>query len=253
MPATAYANEQKTDLSIVYPSSNPAPVVAVVPARGGSKGIPGKNTVELGGRPLLVWTVDAALRSGVCDRVIVSSDDEEILTVAERAGAERWLRDVGLGDDHVHAVHPVLEVVEALGQRGEHPGLVLMLLPTSPFRSPEHIAEAVALYRKTRPPSVISVTRLDKQLIHLRNMSESGVLEPFAPFDQLTAQRQEQSPLFGLNGSIYVADAAQLLSSRTFHVPGAIGYEMATQASIDINEPEDLQYARTVLALKESV
>lgn len=230
-------------------SNSPQPsVAAIIPARGGSKGIPGKNLVDLGGRPLLGWTIDAAINSGVCDRVIVTSDDEAIRNTAAECGAEAWRRSDALGEDHVHSVHPVLEVIEGLVQAGEAPGLVVMLLPTSPFRQPEQVAGAVELFGQQRPPAVISVVRMDKQIIHLRHVDETGVLEPLAPFEKLTAQRQEQRPLFGLNGSIYVADAAKLLSARTFHVPGAIAYEMSPESSVDINEPSDLELARTALS-----
>lgn len=223
-------------------------VFAVVPARGGSKGIPGKNLVDLGGKPLLQWTIDAALDSGVIDRVMVSSDDDAILASAEQGGAVAVPRTASLAEDHVHAVHPVLDLLEELGRAGDRPDRVVMLLPTSPFRTAEHITEAVALHVSHNPPSVISVTELDKQIIHLRYIDEGGTLEPLAPFEELTAQRQEQRSMYGLNGSIYVADVAQLLSARTFHVPGAMAYVMPAAASIDINEPEDLAAARQLLA-----
>ncbi len=229
-----------------------ADVLAVVPARGGSKAIPGKNLVDLGGRPLIHWTIEAAKASGVIDRVMVTSDDDEILASARSADAEVFGRSRALGSDEVHAIHPVLEVVESLGEAGYRPRLVVMLLPTSPFRRPEHIAGAVSCWRTNRPPSVVSVTELDKQIIHLRHIGEDGTLIPLAPFDELTAQRQEQRPLYGLNGSIYVADAAQLLSARTYHVPGAMAYVMPADASVDINEPADLLHAQRSLLSLES-
>lgn len=226
-------------------------VVAVIPARGGSKGIPGKNLIDLGGKPLIQWTIDAATDSGAIDQVMVSSDDNNILAAAERCGAIAAERPPALADDHVHAVHPVLDLLIELGQTGNRPDRVVMLLPTSPFRSARHIAEAVALHAAESPPSVISVTELDKQLIHLRYIDAQGALEPLAPFEELTAQRQEQRSMYGLNGSIYVADVATLLSERTFHVPGALAYVMPAFASVDINEPEDLATARRMLTTTE--
>ncbi len=223
-------------------------ILAVVPARGGSKGIPGKNLIDLGGRPLLEWTLDAARESGVIDRTIVSSDDPAIRDAATRHGVEGWARSEALADDHVHAVHVVIDVLERAGADGYRPDLVVMLLPTSPFRTPGQIRGAVERFQLEVPPAVISVTELDKQLIHLRTMTPDGTLEALAPEAALTANRQEQPPLYGLNGSIYVAAPETVLSARTFHVPGAIGYVMPARSSVDINEPADLDYARLLLS-----
>jgi CMP-N-acetylneuraminic acid synthetase len=222
-------------------------VIAVIPARGGSKGIPHKNVADLGGRPLLTWTIDAARQSGVIDRIVVSSDDDTILEVAVGAGAEADRRSDALAEDHVHSVHVVLDLLERQGRAGYRPDVVVMLLPTSPFRRPEHVAGAVGRFLDVRPPAVISVTELDKQLIHLRTVDEDGRLQPLASAGELTAQRQGQPSLYGLNGSIYVARPDKLLSARTFHMPGAIAYVMDANASVDINEPADLEHARRLL------
>lgn len=222
-------------------------ILGVVPARGGSKGIPGKNIADLGGRPLLNWTVETALRSGVLDRLVVSSDDRHILTVAAEAGAETDARSPALAADHVHAVHVVLDLLERLGADGYRPDVVVMLLPTSPFRGVSDLRGAVERFLSECPPAVISVTELDKQLIHLRTMDEAGALHAMVAPEAMTAQRQEQPPLYGLNGSIYVARPETVLSARTFHVPGAQGYVMDASASVDINEPADLAHARRLI------
>ncbi len=219
--------------------------IAIIPARGGSKAILRKNLVDLGGKPLIAWTIDAAHSAGV--QPVVSSEDDEILAVAEAHGAETIRRPDSLAEDSVHAVHVVLDVLDRFERDGRSVGVVLMLLPTSPFRTAEHIREAVELFEAERPPAVISVEALDKQLIHLRQIADDGSLVPFLGWDKLTAQRQEQPPLYGLNGSIYVAHAAELRRNRTFHVPGALALVMPSEASVDINEPSDLAYARYLL------
>lgn len=222
-------------------------VTAVVPARGGSRGVPRKNLVDLGGRPLLWWTLETARRSGVVTRLIVSSDDEEILESAVACGveAETHRRPTELGHHDVHAVHVVLEVLEVLTD-DQLPDVVMMLLPTSPFRRPEDVATAVRLLAEAEPPAVISVTELDKQLIHLRTFEENELV-PFLPWEQLTAQRQDQPPLYGLNGSVYAARPEVLRQHGTFHVPGAHGFVMPRTASVDINDPVDLVVARALL------
>ena len=223
-------------------------ILAVVPARGGSKAIPGKNLIDLGGRPLLTWTIAAAEESGMFDRLIVSSDEDDILAVAATAGAETDCRDRELAADHVHAVHVIVDILERQGEAGYRPDVVVMLLPTSPFRRAEDVRSAVTRFLDERPPAVISVAELDKQLIHLRTIDEHGRLQALAPPDALTANRQGQPPLYGLNGSIYVAGPETVLSARTFHVPGAVGHVMSAIASVDINEASDLRYARRLLS-----
>lgn len=220
--------------------------IAIVPARGGSKAIPRKNLVDLGGRPLIAWTIQAALDAGI--RPIVTSDDDEILAAAADCGAETLRRPSRLAEDSVHAVHAVLDSIDQLEKAGEQLDVVLMLLPTSPFRTAEQIRAALQLFLKKAPPAVISVEALDKQLIHLRQIDADGALVPFLGWDELTAQRQDQPPLYGLNGSIYVAQCAVLQKNGTFHVPGALASVMPPESSIDINEPADLDYARYLLS-----
>lgn len=227
-------------------TSTPISPIAIIPARGGSKAIPRKNIAELGGKPLIAWTITAALEAGV--RPIVSSEDREILEIAIKHGAETITRPQGLAEDSIHAVHAVLNSLKQLEADGEVLDLVLMLLPTSPFRTAKHIHDAITLFKAERPPAVISVEALDKQLLHLRNIADDGSLVPFLGWDKLTAQRQEQPPLYGLNGSIYVAQSSILQQNGTFHVPGALASIMPKFASIDINEPADLDYARYLVA-----
>lgn len=223
-------------------------VTAIVPARGGSKAIPRKNLVDLGSRPLLWWTLEAARRSGVVTRLIVSSDDDEILDSAVACGvdAEPHRRPPALGADDVHAVHAVLEVLDHLAGEPAATDIVLMLLPTSPFRRPEDIATAVRLQEDEDPPAVISIVEMDKQLVHLRTLDGTRLV-PFLPWDQLTSQRQDQDALYGVNGSVYAARPEVLRANGTFHVPGARGFQMPRSASVDINDPLDLTVAHALL------
>lgn len=220
--------------------------VAIIPARGGSKAIPRKNLADLGGRPLLAWSVSASLRAGI--RTFVSSDDGEILETARTWGAETLQRPAELGHDSVHAVHVVLDSIRQLEEQDSDLSTVIMLLPTSPFRQPTDIEKAVELFRQHSPPAVISVQRMGKQLIHLREMDAGKRLLPLVAWGNLTSQRQDQPPLYGLNGSVYVSSANNLKQKRTFHVEGALGSEMNGTSSVDINEPEELEYARHLVS-----
>lgn len=224
-------------------------IVCVIPARGGSKGIPRKNLVELGGRPMLAWTVEAARRSGVVDRIIVSTDDEEIAAAARAAGADvPFTRPAEIARDEVHAVHVVLHVLDWLAvEEGTVPEGVMMLLPTSPLRRPADVRGAVALFREGDADAVISVADLGKYMTNLRFLRGER-LEMVAPGEDRNAQRQGLDKLYGVNGSIFLARPAALRQAGTFHVEGALGYVMGPLHSIDINSPEDLALTRRLCA-----
>lgn len=223
--------------------------VAVIPARGGSVGIPRKNLVPLGGKPLIAHTILAAQTSRLVTRVIVSTEDSEIKNVAKDWGAEvPFLRPQALAAGTVHASQVVIHVLQQL-QMQEHyyPDVVIMLLPTSPLRQPEQIDSAIELFHNASAPSVVSVVELDKQLPHLRKIDSDGMLYPLLELGALDVQRQDLEPLFALNGSIYVAAPKTFLLTGTFHMPGAIGFLMPFCNSVDINSQEDITLAEYYL------
>jgi N-acylneuraminate cytidylyltransferase/CMP-N,N'-diacetyllegionaminic acid synthase len=227
-------------------------IVAVVPARGGSKGIRRKNLAELGGKSLLSWTIDAAKRSGMVDRLIVSTEDEEIAAVAKAAGAEvPFKRPIELSRDDVHSVHVVFHALDWLREQGQaDPEGVMMLLPTSPLRCPEDIIGAVNLYRSRDARAVISIVDLDKYMTNLRYL-EGERVRMVAPEENKNAQRQGLKKLYGVNGSIYIARPARLRSAGTFHLDGALGYVMDMLNSLDVNSNDDLALARHICETME--
>jgi len=227
----------------------PPRVLAVVPARGGSKGIPRKNVVDFGGRPLLAWTIEAARASGVVDMVLVSTDDEEIAAVARANGADvPFMRPGELGRDDVHAVHTVLHALDWFESvYTALPDIVLMLLPTSPLRRAEDVRACVQLLQRRQAPAVISVTDLGKYLNNLRYLRDE-VLTLVDPDVDRNGQRQTQERVFAVNGSIFAARPALLRSAGTFHIDGACGHVMDLVHSIDINSPGDLTLGKHLLA-----
>lgn len=227
-------------------------VLAVVPARGGSKGIPRKNLADVAGRPLLAWTLKAAQDSGVVDELIVSTDDAEIAAVARRWGASvPFLRPAELGRDEVHAVHTVFHALDWFeATHGTLPEVVLMLLPTSPLRRPEDIRACVALMQRPGTPAVISVTDLGKYLNNLRYL-DGDDLSLVDPSVDRNGQRQTQRKIHAVNGSIFAARPQLLRQHGTFHIDGACGHPMDPQHSVDINSPQDLALARDALTRRQ--
>ena len=226
--------------------------LAVIPARGGSKAIPRKNLRLLAGRPLIAWTIAAALKAQRVDRVLVSTDDAEIAEVAKAAGAEvPFLRPAELAGDDVHSVHTVLHALDWLEQHeGAAPNTVVMLLPTSPLRSSGDLDRAVEALESTGAPSVISICVSGTPFGSLRWL-RSGRLEALDQGKERNFQRQDVEQLYAVNGSIYVAPTSALRQHGSFHVDGAVGSVMSRLHSIDINTEEDFAIAEALIPLGE--
>lgn len=225
--------------------------LAIIPARGGSKAIPRKNLRLLAGEPLIAWTIATARRARRVDRVLVSTDDEEIAATARAAGAEvPFLRPAELAADDVHSVHTVLHALDWLeAQEGTLPQVVAMLLPTSPLRSARDLDRALELLETSGAPSVISVCAAGAPLGSLRWLRE-GRLMPLEG-GLRNFQRQDVEQLYAVNGSIYVAAAETLRRHESFHIDGAVGSVMSRLHSIDINTPEDFAIAEALMPLGE--
>lgn len=228
-------------------------VLAIIPARKGSKGIPNKNVTPLCGQPLLAYSIEAALKSTFVTRVIVSTDSTEYAEISKDFGADvPFLRPAELAADDVHAVHVIGHVLEELQLREQYiPDLVVMLLPTSPLRKPRTIDKAITILLEANAPSVVSVAISDKQTIHFRRIVDKK-LEPLVRSDEYNVQRQDLPPLYVLNGSIYVSRPETILNEGSFHVEGTFPIIMSRAESVDINDFDDLNLARFYLTQAKS-
>lgn len=220
-------------------------VLALVPARGGSKGIPGKNIIPLGGKPLIAWTIEAARAVAAIDRLIVSTDDEAIASVARGCGCEvPFLRPPELAQDSTAGIDVVLHALDEL----EHFDIVVLLQPTSPFRTSAHIDEAIKLLLEQHAPSIVSVAQSAKPPEWLYYTDENGRLEPMLKGGEDLSRRQDSKPVFYLNGAIYVARTEWLREQGSFVGDDTVAYVMPAESSIDIDEPWDLQLAEAISA-----
>lgn len=227
-------------------------VLAVIPARGGSKGVPRKNLRSLFGRPLIVHTIAAALEAARVTRVIVSTEDAEIAAVAREAGAEvPFMRSAALSGDNVHSSAVVVDVLARLAAAGEaQPRLVLMLLPTVPLRAARHIDAAIAIFENGGVESVVAVCELGHYLAKLRRL-EHGFLHPVVESEGNT-QRQGQEALYYPNGGIYVAEARHFAMTRSFHLPRSVPYVMEQVHGVDIDRLEDFALAEALKPLADA-
>lgn len=230
-------------------------VVGIVVARGGSKGLPGKNLCRLGGRPLVAYTILAARRARTLDRVILSTDSPEIARIGERYGAEApFLRPKHLARDTTHTPPVIEHAVRHLERReGYRVDIVVTLQPTSPFRQPEHIDRGVRmLAANPRLDSVITVKDAAVPPYWVFR-SRRGRLYPFVNdgTDYFLKERQQLKPTVQPNGALYVTRRT-LLARRRILVSafdgGRTGYvRMDGLTSVDIDGPMDLAVAKLVL------
>jgi N-acylneuraminate cytidylyltransferase len=221
-------------------------VFATINARGGSKGIPGKNIRDLGGLPLIAWTIREARRSACLDRVIVSSDDEAILAVARAHGAETpFVRPAELARDDTPGVDPVLHAVEAL--RPEHYDYVVLLQPTSPLRTVEDIDGCVSRCLDNAWPCLISVSAADKSPLYMFRMDEDARMAPAIEQERFHTRRQDLPSFYAPNGAVYVAECEWLARTRSYLTPDTRGYQMPRERSWDIDEPFDFEICELLL------
>ncbi len=181
-------------------------VLGIVPARGGSKGVPGKNTRLLAGRPLIEYTARAARDSNVIDRMILSTDSEDIAEAGRRAGLEvPFMRPAALAEDDTPMLPVVQHAVAALSWDGWTPEVVVLLQPTSPLRRPSHVRDAVMMLIETKADSVVTVVELPRHLSPDYVMRiEAGVLQPFLPDGARVTRRQDARPAYSRDGTVYV-------------------------------------------------
>ncbi len=227
-------------------------MLAVIPARAGSKGLARKNLAQLAGKPLIQHTLEAALAAPAVTRVVVTSDDPEIIEVARGvSGIEApFVRPSELATDGAAAVDVYLHAVDWLGEHeGIAPESFCALLPTSPLRLPADIDAAIALFQDTDADVVVSVQEA-KPLAWHQAIDSGQRLHPMTQVvgEAAIANRQDMGPRpVVLNGSIYVLRVEPLRRTRTYFGPRSYGYVMPASRSIDIDSADDLRLAAALL------
>lgn len=221
-------------------------VLAVIPARGGSKGVPGKNIHPIGGRPLIGWTIAAANASIHVDRAIVTSDDDGIMAVAREEGGDvPYRRDAALATDDATSVDVVLDALQRV------PGydVVVLLQPTSPLRTAADIDAALRLMIRQEAESCVSVCEASEHPWLMFRPDGEERLSPYcAAPDGASLRRQDLPPAYVLNGAIYAIDAMRLKATRKFFEPGrTAAYVMPIEKSHDIDTWDDIRRVDDIL------
>jgi CMP-N-acetylneuraminic acid synthetase len=232
-------------------------ILGIIPARGGSKAIPGKNLAVVANKPLIAWTVEVAIESGLLDRVVVSTDDREIAAAGKEFGAEvPFLRPTELATDTSPSIDVVLHAIQWLDDNEQYrPDCVLLLQPTSPLRTVTDIRESMELLLAKHGDSVVSVCETRQHPLWMKSVNEEGKLVDLSPelLPQSPAptRRQDLPSVFALNGAIYLALRSLLLSERTFISSRTYAYVMPENRSLDVDTPWDLYLADLILRDRE--
>jgi len=223
--------------------------LAIIPARGGSKGIPGKNLKPTAGKPLIAWTVETALAATSLARVIVSTDSLEIAEVARRHGAEvPFMRPSDLAQDDTPGIEPVLHATLWLEENeGYRPDLIMLLQPTSPLRISEDIDRAIELIHEKSGDAIVSVTPAEAHPYWMKQIDGSGRIKDFIKLEQPIDRRQDLPEVYVLNGAIYLARYEVLVEQKAFYTDNTFSLVMPVERSLDVDTPWDLYLADLIL------
>ena len=219
-----------------------ATVVGLITARGGSKGVPRKNVRMLAGKPLIAWTIDSARQARRLDRIIVSTDDEEIAAVSRQFGAAvPFMRPAELARDSSPHIDVVLHALRWLSREEKYnPAFVLLLQPTSPLRTAEDIDGIIDLAIERRAEAVVSVSPACDHPYLVRQVDSEGMLKPFMDCPLPYARRQDLPPAYALNGALYLQQCTGLLTRQSFEGCRTIAYVMPRQRSLEVDTEADL-------------
>lgn len=220
-------------------------VLAIIPARGGSKGLPGKNIIDFCGKPLINWTIDEAKKSKYINEIFVSTDDLAIKDVAEKNGIQiSKLRSKELSMDDTLSIDVVLDVLNT--PEFTKFDIVCMLQPTSPLRKAQHIDEAFEKFFEMDASCCVSVCENEFSPFWSFEIQE-GKLKSLFSQESIPLRRQDLPNTYSLNGAIYIAKVDWLKETKSFLTNQTIAYVMGSKESIDIDDQEDLDLAKSIL------
>src|SRR5574344_33525 len=217
--------------------------LAIIPARGGSKRLPRKNVLDLCGKPLIAYSIEAGLQSKYIDKIVVSSDDEEILQISKKFGAETIKRPDYLAGDTATTFDAIKHTIENV----EKYDYIVLLQPTSPLRNEKHIDEAIELLEEKQADAIVSVCEMDHSPLWSNILPEDGNMRGFLREEILNKRSQDLEKYYRLNGAIYICKTYKLLKNKTFFLKDNIfAYIMDRKSSIDIDEEIDFMIANEI-------
>jgi CMP-N,N'-diacetyllegionaminic acid synthase len=219
-------------------------VIALITARGGSKGVPHKNVRPLGGHPLITYSIEAAKKCAAIEAIYVTTDDAEIKKIAASNGAQVIDRPVELAQDQSRSEDVIEHAIAVIKKSGHTPKYFVLLQPTSPLRTARHLDEAIDLLKKNPDaPGVISLTDAEHHPYKTLLKNSEGALEPCRDLAALSTPRQYLPKAYRQNGAIYLLNTEDFLTRKSFYFAGVLPYFMDSQSSLDIDSLEDFTIA----------
>ena len=223
-------------------------ILAVILARGGSKRLPGKNILDLAGKPLIAWSIESGLNSKYIDEVIVSSDSDKILNISKKYGTKIVKRPSALASDTATSFDAIKHTIDIRDQKFD---FVILLQPTSPLRNNGHIDEALELLIKKNADAIISVTETDYSPSWADTLPKDRSMVNFLKNGVLNKRSQDFVKHYRINGAIYICRTEKLLEEKSFFLKGNIyAYQMNRESSVDIDEKIDFQLAKMLIENK---
>jgi len=222
--------------------------LAIIPARGGSKRLPRKNVLDLAGKPLIAWTIEAGLKSKYIDKLIVTSDDKEILNIAKKYGSDIIKRPDELANDTATSFDAIKHALVNVDTYD----YIVLLQPTSPLRNQKHIDEAIELLEEKQADATVSVCEMDHSPLWSNTLPEDGSMSNFLRAGIKDKRSQDLEKYYRLNGAIYICKTERLLKEKTFFINDKIfAYQMDRTSSIDIDEEADFLMAAVLMEMHD--
>jgi CMP-N-acetylneuraminic acid synthetase len=227
-------------------------ILAIIPARSGSKRLPGKNIKELQGAPLIAWTINSALASKYITKTIVSTDSIDISTIAQKSGAQvPFIRPDALSSDSSSSIDVVRHAIEYIEKKNEFYDYTILLQPTSPLRTTSDIDSAIELLLAKKSDAVISVTPEDHSPLWTNTLDSNLSMDNFLSDHIKNSRSQDLKQYYRLNGAIYIANTKKLLLENTFFLKNnTSAFIMSKENSVDIDEEIDFLLASSILEQK---
>ncbi|QQZ10276.1 cytidylyltransferase domain-containing protein [Heyndrickxia vini] len=220
--------------------------LAIIPARGGSKGIPNKNIVNVNGKPLIQYTIEEAINSNFIDEVIVSTDNIEIASISKQLGANiPFLRPSYLAEDDSKTIDTLLYVIEEIKKLGCLYDYVVLLQPTQPLRKVWHIDNAIKKIIESKQNSLVSISKVNDHPIFIRTIKPDNTLENLLDANS-TLRRQELPPYYKINGAIYINKIIELNQNTSLN-DNTLGFIMDSKYDLDVDTHQDLDLLKYIL------
>lgn len=223
-------------------------ILAIIPARSGSKGLKDKNIKMMNGKPLIAYTIEAAQNSKIFEDIIISTDSEKYAEIAKKyGGSVPYLRDKKLANDNAKSSDVILDILNRIEKKYDS---FIMLQPTSPLRTEKNIIEAYKMYLEKKANSVVSVCEMEHSPLWANILNEERRMDSFLKGIDVNKNRQELETYYRINGALYIANVEYFKKYQDFYYKDSYAYIMEKENSIDIDDELDFKIAEYLIKNK---